>query len=105
MIEVTHIDIKPTHKRLGIVNLKYYDLRIKCDICVWEDKKLWIRFPETWNKGVKLRHVYWENKDISDKHQQIILKKVFDMIGLDLQQAVILKKAFFNRNKNNKPGK
>ena len=104
MLQVMHVEIKPNDSRLGIVNLKYHDLWIKCDICLWKDQKLWIRFPETWSRGVKLRHCYWESKEISDKHQQLVLKKVFDMIGLDLEQALILKKAFYNHKKN-KPGK
>ena|SRR5687768_5132492 len=100
MLEVTEIEIKPSINRLGFLKLKYYELVIKCDICLYKENKLWIRMPEMWIDDRKKRFVCWESQEISDEKQEIILNKVFDLVGLDLPKAVELKRNWCNSKKN-----
>jgi cytochrome oxidase assembly protein ShyY1 len=45
--------------------------------------------PEIWiDKENKKRFLYWENQDESDKFQILVLKKVCDSLGLDLEKAI-----------------
>ncbi len=91
MIEVPCAAILVNRVRLGYVDVLYHELLIRCDICLFEDKKLWIKMPEKWIKGRKYRFVYWPTKEKSDEVQQIVLNKVFDMLGLDLPLAIQLR--------------
>lgn len=82
-------------RRIGTVTLNQGGLMIYCDICLYKDEKLWIRMPEYWvNEETKIRFAFWETKELSDQKQDFILKKVFDMIGLDVPRAVEEKKAY-----------
>ncbi len=96
MIDVKKIEIRPSSYRLGIVVIKYYDLVISCDLCVYKKEKLWLRMPEIWlSETDKKRFVWWEENSFSEEFQNIVLKKVFDMVGLTLEKAIEMRKDFF----------
>jgi len=96
MIDVVKVEIRPSSFRLGIVIVSYYDLVLSCDLCIYKEEKLWIRMPEMWiNHNEKKKFVWWQEKNFSDDFQNLVLKKVFDMVGLTLEQAIELRKDFF----------
>ena len=51
----------------------------------------------------KRKFAFWESKEISDRCQEIVLNKVFDMLGLDLESAIKEKNAFFAKRKELTP--
>ncbi len=96
MIDIVEVKIRPSTSRLGIVIVKYYNLVLSCDLCLYKAEKLWIRMPEIWlQNSEKKRIVWWEEKNFSDDFQNLVLKKVFDMVGLTLENAIELRKDFF----------
>jgi len=100
MLEVLHAEINPTSTRLGIVVIRYYELVVYCEICVYKEQNLWVRMPEIWTTTeFKRRLVYWENQKLSDLYQVIILKKVFDLIGLNLEEGIRIKREFLIKRK------
>ncbi len=100
MTIVLKAEIDITKRRIGKVFINHEGLVFWCDICIYNDEKLWIRMPEFWvDKKNKLRILNWENQEVSDEKQVFILKKVFDMLDLDLEKAICLKKDFFATKK------
>lgn len=100
MIEVFNINLSPDWNRLGTLCVRYYDLAFCCQICVYKYEKLYIRMPEIWvNRETKKQFMWWPTKDESVKFQEMVLKKVFDMVGLTLETAVQMKKDFFASQK------
>lgn len=101
MYDVVNIDMKCTDLRIGVVNIRNNKMVVSCDICVYKREKLWIRMPEVWlDPRTKRRFNWFENTQDSEEFQKIVLKKVFDMIGLTLDQAIQMRKDFFSeRNK------
>jgi len=57
--------------------------------------------PEIWIKRTSKRKFgFWFDKADSDECQRIILSKVFDMLELDLDTAIKVRRDFFaNKNK------
>jgi hypothetical protein len=57
--------------------------------------------PEVWlTPEIKRSYAWWETREESEEFQKIILKKVFDMVGLTLDQAIQMRKDFYSeRNK------
>lgn len=105
MLEIFDVVLKPNASRIGHLNVRYHELVIKCDICLYKEEKLWIRMPEKWTGDRKCRFVYWDGKEISDKYQELILNKVFDMVGLDLPKGLEIKRSYWQSKKkadNNK---
>ncbi len=101
MIEVLYVEIKPCQFRLGSVFVRYHDLSIACDICIFKEERLWIRLPEKWISPTdKVSFVRWIDKEHSDKFQKLILSKVFDMVGLTLESAVEMKRELFKKRKD-----
>ncbi len=100
MIDVVKIIEKPTTTRLGIVHVKYYELVLCCEYCIYKEEKLWIRMPEVWlTTEVKKSYVYWMEKDKSAEFQMCVLKKLFDMINLTLDSAKKIRADFFKKRK------
>ena len=87
--------------RIAEVLVRYYCLGLYLDICLYKEKKLWVRMPEIWlHRTNKRKFGFWFEKTDSDKCQEIILNKVFDMLGLDLDKAIKEKRNFFaDKNK------
>ena len=86
--------------RLGRVLLNHHGLVFCADICLYKEERLWIRMPEYWTTPTnKFKIAYWESKELSDEKQHLILKKVFDILGLDLQKGLQLKRDFLTTRK------
>lgn len=107
MIDVKSAEIAPNKFRIGYVIVMYHDLRLRCEICLYKDIKLWIRMPEIWlNDAIKKRYVFWDETEKSDEFQKIILKKVFDLIGLTVESAIKIRNEYQEKRKLwSKPGK
>lgn len=100
MIDVKSAEIAPNKLRIGFVIVTYYDLRLRCEICLYKDIRLWIRMPEIWlNDSVKKQYVFWDDNEKSDEFQKIILSKVFDLLGLSVEKAVAIKKEHNEKRK------
>lgn len=100
MFNVLEAAIWPTSTRIGTVIVKYYNLVLCCDICLYKDQHLWIRMPEMWiTKEKKIRFVYWQNEQESKEFQAYVLKKVFDMLDLSVDKAVSFRQVFFRHRK------
>jgi hypothetical protein len=100
MIEVVEVNMHSYGSRLGVVKVKYYDLVLICDLCLYRKEKLWIRMPEMWTaNATKKRFVFWEDKEKSDEFQQTVLLKVKEMVGLTLEDAVELKQSLLDSKK------
>jgi hypothetical protein len=100
MTEVLLVEVKPSAFRIGTVFLRYYDLSMSCDICLFKNERLWIRLPEMWiSQTKKISFVRWIDKGHSDNFQKLILSKVFDMVGLTLESAIEMKDEFFRKRK------
>lgn len=103
MMEVLHAEIKPSKTRLGLVKIRYYDLTFFCDICVYRGEKLWLRLPQIWtSQESKSQLVFWEDKKKSDEFQLFVLSKIFDMIGLNLEGGIKIRKAFMEETRPKK---
>lgn len=101
MIEVLKVELKPDKIRIGRLKIKYYDLTIFCDLCLYKDEKLWVRMPEMWrNKEEKIHFLFWENPEKSDEFQKVVLNKVFETLGLTVEAAVKMRQDFFLRRKS-----
>lgn len=100
-IRVQEAKLSVTKFRVAQALVKYHELGFYVDICLYKEEKLWVRMPEMWvNKTKKKRFFFWIDKTDSDRFQEIVLNKVFDMLGLDLATAIKEKNAFFsNKNK------
>lgn len=106
MLEVLNVEIKVNQCRLGNVYVRYHDLLIACEVCLYKEEKLWIRMPEVWiTKEQKKPYVRWVDKKNSDKFQELILSKVFDMVGLTLEDAIKMKNEFNSKRKSLTTGK
>lgn len=100
MIEVIHVELKANKTRIGTVAVRYYGLIICCELCLYKNQNLWIRMPEMWTSKVnKRRMTYWEDKQISDQMQVLMLKQVADKTALTLEQAIEMKYHYFCRTK------
>ena len=100
MIEVIRFDIEPTYKSLAKVIVRYFDLMLYCELCVYKNESLWVRMPEIWTTPKsKKSFVSWVNQDKSDEFQKVILKKLFDMVGFTLSDALRIRKGFFKKKR------
>jgi len=93
MILVIQVYKTPNHKKLGVALVRYHDMVFHVDICLWEEKKLWVRMPEIWITPTKKRPLMkWPNKQISDAFQKEILNQIQSMTGLNLKKAIEIKR-------------
>lgn len=100
MIEVVSVEKNTTRQCLARVIVKYYDLTIYCELCMFKDESLWIRMPEIWRtKTYKQKYVWWDDKVKSDDFQNVVLKKVFETIGLPIHTKMHVIKEFFTNKK------
>ena len=96
MYEVLTAKIHPTLRRLGIVLVRYCELEFYCDICIYKKEKLWIRMPEMWITPTKKQRFFnWTSQEESKRFQEYVLRKVFEMLGLDLKKGIEIKSKFF----------
>lgn len=100
-LKVIEVRLAVNTFRIAEVLVNFHGLGLYLDVCVYKDEKLWVRMPEIWlHRTTKRKFGFWFNKADSDKCQEIILNKVFDMIGLDLDTAIKEKHNFFaSKNK------
>ncbi len=100
MIEVVSVEKCPTRQSLAKVIIKYYDLTMYCELCMFKDQNLWIRMPEIWRtKTYKQKYVWWGDDKVSSAFQVVVLKKVFDMLDLPLDATMKEVKDFFTIKK------
>lgn len=98
MIKLLKVVLKPKKHRLGLLYIKYYNLTIRCDLCLYKNEKLWVRMPEKWtNPENKKKFVFWENKDDSNAFQQIVLDQLHKKSKFNLQEAIELRKKFLEQ--------
>ena len=103
MIELINFEISPTKKRVGSAIVKYYDLYIFCDVCVYKREKLWIKMPEFWfTETKKTRFVYWGNQKRSDEFQNQVLQLILEKHGFDILKGIEEMKNEFSRRKKDK---
>src|SRR5690606_32760054 len=100
MLDVIEAKIDPTKTRIGTVVVSYYDLALNCDICVYNTERVWIRLPEWWqSREEKKRLAFWPMRDLSNSFQESIVSKVFNLLNLNLEEAIKIKKAYFKKRK------
>lgn len=87
-IEILDMNIRPDKSRIAFLFIRYHDLLIKCDLVLYTKlDKLWIRMPEVWfHRDQKTCFCSWPNKEISDKFQKEVLKKVFAKYDMNLDK-------------------
>jgi len=92
MIEITHIERFADKLKLASLHVKYHNLTIQCDVCLYKNVRLWVRMPEYWMVGnVKKRLVFWENKNDSNDFQNEVIKQFTEKTGLTLEKAIEIK--------------
>lgn len=103
MIQVVKFTLSPSKKRIALVHVKYHDITLCCEVVIYKRQKMWIRLPEFWVKDTeKWRFVYFSNLDRSNEFQEIVLKKIFEMVGFDLSSALIAHDNFFKKGDDKK---
>ena len=88
MIQIVNFKEMPTRTRLAIVMVRYFDIIIRCDLCIYKDEHLWVRMPEEWKGDTKYQYVFWEDKKRSDDFQQEVLTKIYENFGYDVAKAM-----------------
>lgn len=100
MIQVVKVQIGVNLFRIGTVDVKYYDLIIVCDLCLYKNSHLWVRTPEIWlTKDLKKRFIYFEDRIKSDEFQRFCLDGALEISGLTLQKGIELRREFFKKTK------
>lgn len=99
-IEVVKVAIKTHKTRLATVLLKYYDLLMMCDLCIFKEERLWIRMPEIWRNEQKQRFCAWEKTETSEAFQREVLKQIEEKEGITLQKGIELRNAYMERRKS-----
>jgi hypothetical protein len=88
-IRVIEARMKVDRFKVAQVLVEYHGLGLYLDICLYKKEKLWVRMPEIWiGKKTKKRFGFWFDKNRSDAFQEIVLRKVNDMLGLDVERAI-----------------
>ncbi len=90
MIDVEMFKISLNAGRIAAIHVRYHDCLLMCDLCLYKREKLWIRMPERWTGVHKIRYIYWDSKEISDKFQNRVLEIIRDKYKFDLPDAVKL---------------
>lgn len=84
-VEVLKMKLVSSWEKIAHVDIRYNDLVLHCDL-VYNEKssRAWIRMPEKWiTKEKKMTYCFWPKKEISDKFQKEVFKKIFDKYDLD----------------------
>lgn len=84
-VEIVFFKQKPLGNSLGKILVKYYQIVLRCELVYHpKNNKAWVRMPEYWvSREEKKRYCYWDNKDISDEFQKVVLNKLFEKYDLD----------------------
>lgn len=99
-IHVVEAKMSVNKFRIAEVLVNFHGLGLYLDVCLYKDEKLWVRMPEIWIKRTdKRRFAFWFSREDSDKCQEIILNKVFDMLELNVDKAIAERKRFFDQRK------
>lgn len=86
--------------RIAEVLVRHHSLGLYLDVCLYKEEKLLVSIPEIWiHKKQKKKFGFWFNKTDYDECQRIVLNKVFDMLGLDLETAIKEQTSFFDNKK------
>jgi len=94
MIEITKINMGPNARRLGQIHVKYFDIILKLEVCLYKDEKLWVRMPEIWiNASTRKRYTYFDNPDKSQEFQNQVLSQFIEKTGLNLESAIEMRKS------------
>jgi hypothetical protein len=103
-VDILLFQLKPARNRIGYVNLRYYDLLIKCDLVYYaKEHKVWIRMPEKWILPTqKTCFCSWINKKISDEFQKNVISKIFAKFDLNVEKIAKLHKEQCERHRNKK---
>ncbi len=100
MIEVIQVQMKPEMNRIGIVLVKYYDLVLYCDFCLYKGVNLWVRMPELWlERDLKQHFVMWPEKKDSDEFQKIVLQQIIQKTGMTVEKAREMRQDVWRKNK------
>jgi len=95
MLSIHKIHKAQSPLRLALVKVRYYDLIISCDLCLYKREKLWIRMPEIWvTETKKKRFCWWPTPEISGGFQDLILTLVMKEMDLTLEKAIEMNKNF-----------
>ena len=90
-VEVLDFRQKVRGVNVGTLYVKYHNLLIKCDLCVYKYSQVWVRMPEVWfTKDKKTSFCRWPNQQISDDFQKEVLKKTFAKYDLDTEKVIAL---------------
>lgn len=101
MIKLIKVILKPKKHRLGLLYVKYFNLTLRCDLCLYKNEKLWVRMPEKWTSPEnKKSFVFWERKEHSDAFQEIVLDQLRKKSNFSLQEAIEMKKTFLEQKNN-----
>jgi len=100
MFKVKNLHIKADKYRIGYLTVKYYDLDILCDLCLYKDESLWIRLPQIWrDKQHKISFNFWCDKEKSDLFQKEVLQQVIQQTGVTVESAIAMIKEFHAKRK------
>ncbi len=100
MLEVLRVIIRPGPRRIACVHVKYHDIILMCDLCIYKNEKLWIRMPEHWaTPTLKVSSAHWEDKAISDTFQMMVLDMIKKQMGFDLKAAIKIKQEWLSKKK------
>lgn len=91
MLEIIKVEIVPTAKKIGSLQVRYYDLLLECEIVFHSkpgEQKLWIRMPEIWfTKEKKMQFAKWISPEASANFQNSIIKLLKEEHSLGLAEA------------------
>ena len=100
MIEILEIKIEPNNMRIGVVSVKYYNLLMLCEICVYKDSHLWVKMPQWWVTTThRIRFAFWETDEQFSEFQALILAKALEVHGLNFEMGLSIKKKYFEARK------
>lgn len=87
--EIVNFVLNPGKNRVANLTIRYHELHLCCQLMLWKNEKLWIKFPEyNMPDKKKFRLVWWPDKAKSDDVQNFLLKKVFDNYAMNLTEAL-----------------
>ena len=86
--------------RIAEVLVRHHSLGLYLDVCLYKEEKLLVSIPEIWIHKKQKKVWVWFNKTDYDECQRIVLNKVFDMLGLDLETAIKEQTSFLITKRN-----
>jgi len=88
-IDVTEAKVELAGTSVAWCTVRFHEACVHCKIYVYDSKKLWVKMPAILHKSKKLPLFWFQKKSDSDIAQAIILKRVFELTGLDVDMANI----------------